>query len=236
MSFNTWTPHAVSSESFSWSEEIWRVVEAQHIASTMKLVDHFDEQEILESLLEQSKPQVPHLARGLDYLLATPFRYNPKRGGSRFRSEIDPGVFYGAESIRTAGAELGYWRWKFLKDAVDLVSLGPVAHTIFSCKPTCQAVDLRQKPFSRDEAIWQDANQYLGTQEFARSARKTKIQSIVYQSIRDPSPSWCAAILDPAVFIGVPAKIDPHAWFMSVDSDGVRLKSQSTFYAYQYRS
>jgi hypothetical protein len=165
----------------------------------MKLVDHFDEQEILESLLEKSKPQVPHLARGLDYLLATPFRYNPKRGGSRFRSEIDPGVFYGAQSIRTAGAELAFWRWRFLKDAVDVSFLSPVAHTVFSCEPPCQAIDLRQPPFNKDVTLWGDSSQYVNTQEIARIARKADIQAIVYQSVRDAFPAWWPQRLRPSL-------------------------------------
>jgi len=108
------------------------MVESQHIAATMKLVDTRDEQDLLETMLESSKPVQPDDTAGLDYLLATPFRYHPRRGGSRFRSATDPGVFYGAESVRTAGAELGYWRWKFLQDAVDLDRIEPVAHTAFS--------------------------------------------------------------------------------------------------------
>lgn len=37
---------------------------------------------------------------------------------ARFRAETDPGVFYGAGSVRTAAAELSYWRWKFRREAV----------------------------------------------------------------------------------------------------------------------
>ena len=233
MSFNTWTPHAVSSNAFSWCAEVWRIVEAQHIASTMKLVDDFEEQEILEALLEKNKPPLPMDAFGLEYLLATPFRYNPKRGGSRFRSEIDPGVFYGAQSIQAAGAELGYWRWKFLQDAIELNNLSPVAHTVFSCKPTCLAVDLRQKPFLVDQEAGCNSNDYLATQEFARIARKANMQAIVYQSVRDTDDSWCVAILDPTALKGVKVQIDPHTWFLSVHQDGVRLKSQNAFYNYR---
>ena len=116
------------------------MVEAQHIASTMKIVDNHDEQDLLESLLEGSKPAHPAGALKLDYLLATPFRYNPLRGGSRFRAITDPGVFYGAESVRTASAELGYWRWRFLKDAVDLEKLEPVAHSAFRSDVKAQVV------------------------------------------------------------------------------------------------
>jgi hypothetical protein len=47
-------------------------VEAQHVASTMKIVDDAAEQDLLESLLEASKPPLPDPADGLDYLLASP--------------------------------------------------------------------------------------------------------------------------------------------------------------------
>jgi hypothetical protein len=230
--FNTWTPHAVSSEAFPWREKVWRIVEAQHIASTMKLVDDLQEQETLESLLEASKPLMRLGTSHLDYLLSTPFRYHPKRGGSRFRSEIDPGVFYGAQSIRTAGAELAYWRWCFLKDALDLNFLSPIAHTVFSCEPSCHAVDLGLAPFTKDAALWCNSSQYLHTQETAQMARKSDVQAIVYQSVRDVIPAWCIAILDPKVFRGIKPKIDERAWFLSVSQDGATLKSQGEAYSF----
>lgn len=83
----------------------------------MKIVDT-NRRAKLANLLEGSKPAQPDATQVLDYLLATPFRYYPARPGSRFRAVTDPGVFYGAESVRTTSAELGYWRWKFLKIAV----------------------------------------------------------------------------------------------------------------------
>jgi len=50
-------------------------VEAQHIVSTMALVDTIAEQHLLEDLLERSKPLVPPECRDLHDLLAIPFRY-----------------------------------------------------------------------------------------------------------------------------------------------------------------
>ena len=221
MSFNTWTPLAVSSEARDWRGSVWRMVEAQHIASTMKIVDSQAEQDLLETLLEGSKPAPPASAEVLDYLLATPFRYNPLRSGSRFRSLIDPGVFYGAESVRTASAELGYWRWKFLKDAVDLEKLEPVAHTAFRAEVSTLAVDLRQPPFSTDAAAWQHPTDYSATQAFARVAREANLGGIVYQSVRDPHPAWCMALLTPQAF----AKPKPHpatqTWWLAVHQEQV---------------
>jgi hypothetical protein len=198
--FNTLTLAVVASEAFLWAGTVWRIVEAQHIASTMKVVDTAEEQNILESLLESSKPMQPTDALSLDYLLATPFRYSPLRGGSRFRAITDPGVFYGAESVRTACAELGYWRWRFLKDAIDLQKLEPVAHTAFSCEISTQLVDLRRPPFSVDASKWQHPTDYSATQTFARAAREANVGGIQYQSVRDPDPAWCVALLTPQAF------------------------------------
>ena len=224
MSSTTWTPLAVSSEAFAWRGQVWRMVESQHIAASMKLVDNRDEQDLLESLLESSKPAQPDDTSRLDYLLATPFRYNPKRGGSRFRAVADPGVFYGAESVRSAGAELGYWRWKFLKDAVDLERIEPVAHTAFRVEVATPVVDLQRPPFDTDAAIWQHLTDYAATQQFARTAREADIGGILYRSVRDPQPSWCLALLMPAGF----AKPKPHAerqtWYLAVSRDEVTLR------------
>lgn len=227
MSFNTWTPLAVSSEARSWRGSVWRIVEAQHIASTMKIVDSQDEQDLLETLLEESKPPQPATAEALDYLLITPFRYNPRRGGSRFRSVSDPGVFYGAESVRTASAELSYWRRKFLKDAVDLEKLGPVAHTAFRADVSTLATDLRKPPFSTDAEAWLHPADYCATQAFARTAREANIGAIVYQSVRDPHPGWCMALLTPQAF----AKPKPHpetqTWWLAVYQDEVIWRRDS---------
>ena len=214
-------PAAVSSEARPWAGDVWRMVEAQHTASTMKIVDNDDEQDLLETLLEGSKPSQPATALVLDYLLATPFRYHPLRGGSRFRAITDPGVFYGAESVRTASAELGFWRWKFLKDAVGLERLEPVAHTAFSAAVSTLLVDLRQPPFSADAAAWLHPSNYAATQALAQLAREANVGGIQYQSVRDPNPAWCLALLTPQAF----AKPKPHplmqTWWLAVHQDAV---------------
>ena len=200
------------------------MVESQHIAATMKLVDNRHEQDLLESLLDSSKPAQPDDTAGLDYLLATPFRYAPKQGGSRFRALTDPGVFYGAESVRTAGAELGYWRWKFLKDAVDLERIEPVAHTAFRVEVATLVVDLQRPPFDADAAVWQHPTDYAPTQQFARAAREASAGGILYRSVRDPKPSWCLALLTPAGFAKPKPHPDQQTWYVAVSSHEVTLR------------
>jgi hypothetical protein len=200
------------------------MVESQHIAATMKLVDNRDEQDLLESILESSKPTRPDDTAGLDYLLATPFRYDPKRGGSRFRAVTDPGVFYGAESVRTAGAELGYWRWKFLQDAIDLERLEPVAHTAFRVEVATTVIDLQRPPFDANAAIWQHPTDYDLTQKFARVAREANIGGILYRSVRDPQPSMCLALLTPAGFPKTKPNDKQQTWYLAVSPHEVTLR------------
>lgn len=203
------------------------MVEAQHVAATMKLVDSREEQDVLESLLEASKPRQRPGTQKLDYLLATPFRYDPRRGGSRFRGAMDPGVFYGAESVRTAAAELGYWRWRFLQDSPALEALEPVAHTAFCADIATRMIDLREPPFDAGARSWQHRSDYAATQALAHIAREADVGGILYRSVRDPEPGWCLALLTPEGF----AKPKPHparqTWFLAVSAREVIWRRDS---------
>jgi hypothetical protein len=103
----TWTPDGLSSEARAYQGRCWRLVEAQHRVSTLKLVDTLDEQTLLENLIEKTKPAIPPECRHLDYLFSTPFRYGAVHPhGSRFRrAGRTPGIYYAAEAPRTAVAE-----------------------------------------------------------------------------------------------------------------------------------
>lgn len=233
MSLSTWTVSAVASEARRWAGKAWRIVEAQHVASTMKLVDSSAEQDMLEQLLEEgSKPPVPVSASELDYLLASPFRYRAIRGGSRFRGSRDPGVYYGAERVKTACAELGYWRWCFLMDAEDLDRLEPVAHTAFSVSIDCLAIDLRKPPFVADRAAWIDPVDYNATQDMALLAREANVTGIVYESVRDPEPAWCIVLLDPAGFAQSRPDVAVQSWWLTVNREGVLWRRDTVSHAF----
>lgn len=201
MSSTTWTPRAVASEARSWRAEPWRAVESQHRVSTVPLVDSLEEQMLLEQLIETSKPPIPEDAIRLDYLLATPFRYPPMPGGSRFRSTIDPGVFHAAIAMRTACAEAGHWRWRFLMDSPALAQIGPMPQTVFQTRVASEAmIDLRHKPFSTNKKAWMDPADYSHCQAFARTARDAGVDAIVYASVRDPDHDTCVVLLSPTAF------------------------------------
>ncbi|MET3898185.1 trans-2-enoyl-CoA reductase [Devosia sp. UYZn731] len=84
-------------------------------------MERLAEQQLLEEILDESKPVVPAGCRGLDYLLAAPFGYGAAYPhGSRFRrAGRTLGVFYGAEAIETAIAELTFYRVLFFAESPD---------------------------------------------------------------------------------------------------------------------
>lgn len=203
------------------------MVEAQHVASTMKLVDTAAEQDILETILDESKPPLPSDVAGLSYLLSSPFRYAPYPPGSRFRSSSDPGVFYASETVRTAAAEIGYWRWKFLQETIGLHRLGPATHTAFSVWIDSTAVDLRYPPFDRDEPVWSHPENYTATQAFAAVAREAAVGAIFYKSVRDPDPAWCVAVLTPSAFASGQHDPATQTWQLIVTGDQAIWRRES---------
>lgn len=218
MPSSTWTPRAVASKAVTASARLWRAVEAQHIAATLRLVDNLDEQRLLEDILEATKPAVPAEAKKLHYLLFTPFRYPPRRG-SRFRALDDPGVFYGADTVRTACAELGYWRWRFLSDSKGLASLGPAQQTLFQAGVKSWTIDLEKQPFGRDARLWQDPHDYRATQALAKTAREAGVGLIRYRSVRDLQPGRCGAVLRSDAFSSRNPTAPTQTWLLTVTKD-----------------
>lgn len=225
MSWPIWTPAALSSEARAVSGAFWRLVEAQHQVSTMKLVDNVEEQVLLEALLEESKPALPPECAGLDYLLATPFRYGGVYPhGSRFRrAGRTLGVFYAAESVDTALAEMAFYRLLFYAEspATPLPS-NAGDYTAFSAAiATPRAIDLTEPPLSRDAAAWRDPRDYQACQALAENARAGEIEAILYASVRDPKGGQNIALLTAKGF-AAREPLERQTWRIRLSPAGVQ--------------
>lgn len=211
MSSPIWTPAALSSEAIGLEGQCWRMVEAQHHVSTLKLVDTLEEQTLLEELIEDTKPHIPFECRHLHYLLATPFRYGSVYPyGSRFRrAGRTLGVYYAAETIVTAVAEMSFYRLLFFAESPDTPWPRDAAeYTAFSATfQTGKALDLTKPPLDRDAAAWTHPTDYEACQTLADSAREAGAEVIRYQSVRDPAGKNLA-LLTCAIF----AKPEPTEW------------------------
>jgi len=218
-----WTLAALSSERRRLSGVCWRVVEAQHRVSTMKLVDTLDEQSALESLVEATKPLVPPDCRHLHYLLATPFRYGaPYPSGSRFRrAGMTPGVFYASKTASTAIAETTFHRLLFFADSPDTpwpVDAGDL--TAFSTRfRTAAGIDLTTAPFDIDRARWTHPTDYASCQALADTARQADVDVLVYRSGRDAGVN--VALLACRAF-STREPLARQAWRLNLNAHGAR--------------
>ena len=194
----------------------WRAVEAQHVVSTLRLTNNDpNRQELLERILEESKPAPPANTHKLHYLLATPFRYPPSHHGSRFRLWPDPGVLYSATLRRTACAEMGFWRCQFLRDSPGLTSIPAAAQTLFQLGAIGQGIDLTERRLKKWHQLWTHNSSYTATQALARDARTLDMHWIAYQSVRDPESGLCYAILNP-LSLRPRQPIARETWYLTV--------------------
>lgn len=203
MALPTWIPDALRSEARPLDQGYWRCVEAQHLVSTLKLVDNLSDQALLEDILEETKPPVPTDCEGLHWLYMTPFRYGLYPNGSRFRrAGRTPGVYYISERQETAVIETAFHLLLFYAESpATPFPERPSEHTVFNVPVSTQAaIHLARPPFAKAEALWTHPTDYAGCQSLEDQARAAGIEVITYTSVRDPAGRRNAAILTCAAF------------------------------------
>jgi RES domain len=224
MSSRTWTPAALSSDARALEGICWRLVEAQHRISTLKLVDSVDEQAVLERLVDDTKPPLPPECRGLDYLLATPFRYGAAYpAGSRFRrAGMTAGVFYASEEPSTAVAEVAFYRLLFFAESPATPwPQNAEQYTAFSVQyATKKAIDLTRSKYTVDRALWMHVTDYQHCQAFADTARAAKVEIIRYASVRDPARGMNIALLTCRAFAKREPGVRRQTWRIQLNDAG----------------
>lgn len=167
------------------------LVESQQEVATLALVDSLEEQDVLETLLEASKPKPrPRLRQGtehLHYLLATPFRYPPLRHGSRFGRFDEPSLFYAGRDIETVLAEAAFYRFVFW---FDMTEPPPgrrlrTQHTEFAVPIHGErGLCLNKPPCDRYQSHWRNPVDYGQAQALGSALRERGIQGLEYVSAR----------------------------------------------------
>lgn len=200
MSFSIWTRCAGGSEIRLLRLSPWRVVEAQHQLSTRKLVDSTEEQILLEELIDSVKP--PDVTAGrLHYLLFTPFRYPPLPHGSRFGGRHDRGIWYGSLELRSAFAEVAYYRLLFIEGSRALLGTITTALTAFTATiRTAKGIDLTIEPFDSYRSRISSPTSYDASQQLGAEMRDAQVEAFEYRSARDIEGGTNVGVLVPSVF------------------------------------
>ena len=203
----------------------------------MRLTDTQEEQELLEDILERSKPPIPPECQHLHYLLFTPFRYGSPYG-SRFRRPGQrEGVFYAAEAVETAIAETSFYKFLFFVIEAPGTRLpgSALEHTAFSVgctTPFC--LTLCASPLDTDAQLWRSPTDYAACWDLADNAREAELQVIRYSSLRDPRGGTNCALLSAGAFAEETPK-SLQTWHIYPSTRSVRARSENPPVSLEFR-
>jgi hypothetical protein len=210
-----------------YAREIYRLVENQSFSTTRRLVDSNEEHDILEDMLEASKPVAPKKnARGiLHYLLFTPFRYPPLKGGRRFHTLAEQSIFYGAEELNTAMAEVAYRRFLFAqhsKAALDSM-LVDYDHFVARVKSS-KAILLTEKPFQDHRDKISHPATYAHSQPLGKAMRKAGVEVFNFFSARTKQGVNVGLFTPEAFQKNQPSPEKTRGWSVYVSAETVEFK------------
>jgi hypothetical protein len=231
MSSPIWTRCAGSSRIRALAARPVRLVEAQHLVSTRRLVDSAEEQALLESVLEKSKPTLPAEPEfaGLHFLLTTSFRYPPLRHGSRFATRVERSLWYGAKELRTAFAEAAYYRLVFLEGPrTDLGRLDVELSAFRVRVRTPRGVDLTAPPFAAHADRISSPTRYDWSQALGAAMRAAGVEAFRYRSARDPGGGTSVALFSPRAFAAKRPET-PQTWMCSATRERVEFQRKDFF-------
>lgn len=222
-----WAECGPGAESVELAGEVLRMVESQEQVATQRLVANLREQDLLESLLERSKPPRPAATSELDYLLATPFRYPPLRHGSRFGRRHEPALFYAARGRPTLLAEAAYYRFVFWQ-GMKVPPSRPLRtqHTLFGVRIHARrAYCLQRPPFDTHRAKLASPSDYGDTQALGSALRSAGADAIEFRSARDQEGGLNVALYTPAAF-AEPRPSFREEWLCETAADRVSFRAR----------
>ncbi len=212
-----------------------RMVESHEQVATTRLVDALDKQQVLEELLEGTKPAWRTGTERLHYLLATPFRYPPLRHGSRFGRRSEPALFYGTLSLPTLLAEAAYYRFVFW---LGMVAPPPAPlrtqHSVFETPyASARGIRLQRSPFDAWQDALTDPADYRATQALGSAMREAGVAAFEYCSARDPARGLNVALFDPDALTQMRPGYTEQ-WLAETTVDRVRYVSQGAAQAFDF--
>lgn len=174
----------------STKSNTYRIVEDQSKSTTRKFVDTALEHELLEKLLDESKPSIKYYDdekdfHHLHYLLYTPFRYPPLKWGSRFGTRWERGLLYTSDNLNTAMCEKAFYKLAFLNASDGNIGGKTLPCTVFKVALNSKRfVDLCTVPFASFINQISDKQSYRFSQPLGTAMRTDNIECFQYASAR----------------------------------------------------
>ena len=206
------------------SGTLYRLVESQTFATTTTMVDTLDEQDLLEQMLDETKPDYPDHAQTLHYLLKTPFRYPPLDWGSRYGQKHQPSLFYGGKDTATVLAESAYYRLVFWHSMQSPPYKNKIVteHCLFNVDyHTEKGINLCVAPFDHYHPQLTHISDYSHTQTLGTDMRQADVDAFEYPSAR--SNGTCIALFTAQPF-AQPKPQEMSQWLCELTQQQVSFK------------
>jgi len=223
-----WTATDAEKHIQTISDDFLRIVESQQQIATTRIVDSLEEQAVLETLLEATKPSLSSKTKRLHYLFSTPFRYPPLKHGSRFGSHFEPSLLYGSKTVKTVLAESSYYRFLFWNGMSEPPKSKKfiTEHTLFAGRYYSEnGLQLQNEPFNQYKKQLRHPSRYSDTQAFGSAMREAKIEAFEYCSARDSDEGINIALFTPEALI-VNEPLYKTQWICSTTANNVRFVSR----------
>lgn len=181
----------------------WRIVEDQSKSTTRKFVNSTEEHDLLEELIEQSKPKVKYnqgimYGKNLHYLLSTPFRYPPLKWGSRFGTRLERGILYASLDLITAMSEKAFYKMAFLNASEGKLGAKTISYTAFEIYiESTNFANLSTAPFNEFETAISSKTSYHVSQAIGTEMRNDNIECFQYTSARSHQKSFNVGVFSP---------------------------------------
>ncbi|RVC90661.1 RES domain-containing protein, partial [Mesorhizobium sp. M2A.F.Ca.ET.017.03.2.1] len=132
------------------------------------------------------------------------------------------GVYYAAETVLTAVAEMAFYRLLFFAESPATPWPNDAAeYTAFAAAIKCErAIDLTRPPLDRDDKAWTLPTDYTACQAIADVAREAEMQAIRYRSVRDPKGANIALLTCKGFAKAKP--LEPQTWRIRIGSFGLQ--------------
>jgi hypothetical protein len=225
MSLDIWTQCGGPNRVAPIACKAWRVVEAQHKVMTRRLVDDLEEQILLEQIVDHAKPPRPPGAQfeGLHFLLFTPFRHPPLKGGSRFGTAAERGLWYGAKLLETCLAEKAYYQILFATGTrAKLKRLSCLWSAYRAEIKASRGIDLTSPAFAAFQDDISSPSTYVFSHRLGRQMRATAVQACLYHSARCRKKGQAIALLEPAFASHSPLGAS-QTWVCTLTGDGCQV-------------
>jgi len=188
-------------------------------------VDSAEEQVALERMIETAKPPLDPAGEftGYHFLLTTSFRYPPLPHGSRFATRFERSLWYGSRELRTAFAEVAYYRLLFLSGTAAAIDRLDVDLSVFCVGIHARrGVDLTRPPFDALRSRISSPSRYGDSQRLGAAMREAGVEAVRYWSARDRAGGSNLALFTPRAFASKRPST-PQTWHCSAARERVQL-------------